>query len=69
MLESDHAIRDSQTTHTITQYVASPGNHTLSLEPYEIRDRACNKLVDSDPDPNEPYHVVGESILACQVGD
>ena len=58
-LESKGVVEGGGRTHTITQYVAGPGNYTLSLDGFDIRDRAGNRLVDTDAAVNEPYHVVG----------
>ena len=65
-LESDGAVEDSGDTYAITRHVAGPGNHTLSLDGYEVQDRAGNPLTDADPAVNEPYHVVGAAARACQ---
>ena len=65
-LESDGAVEGSGTTYSITRHVAGPGNHTLSLDGYEVRDRAGNLLADADPTVNEPYHVVGVAARTCQ---
>ena len=65
-LESEGVVEGSGRTHTITQYVAGPGNYTLSLDGFDIRDRAGNRLVDTDTAVNEPYHVVGTVARTCQ---
>ena len=65
-LESEGVVEGSGRTHTITQYVAGPGNYTLSLDGYDIRDRAGNRLADTDAAVNEPYHVVGTVARTCQ---
>ena len=65
-LESDGAVEGSGDTYAITRYVAGPGNHTLSLDGYEVRDRAGNPLADTEPAVNEPYHVVGAAARTCQ---
>ena len=65
-LESEGVVEGGGRTHTITQYVAGPGNYTLSLDGYDIRDRAGNHLVDTDTAVNEPYHVVGAAARTCQ---
>ena len=65
-LESDGAVKGSGDTYSITRHVAGPGNHTLSLDGYDIRDRAGNRLVDTDTAVNEPYHVVGAAARTCQ---
>ena len=65
-LESRGVVEGSGRTHTITQYVAGPGNYTLSLDGFDIRDRAGNHLRDSEPKVNEPYHVVGAAVRTCQ---
>ena len=64
-LESEGAVEGGGRTYTITQYVAGPGDYTLSLDGYTIWDRAGNRLVDTDPAVNEPYHVVGAAARAC----
>ena len=65
-LESRGVVEGSGRTHTITQYVAGPGNYTLSLDGFDIRDRAGNRLADTDPAVNEPYLVVGAVARTCQ---
>ena len=65
-LESDGAVEGSGDTYAITRHVAGPGNHTLSLDGYEVRDRAGNPLADADPAVNEPYRVVGAAARTCQ---
>ena len=65
-LESRGVVEGSGRTHTITQYVAGPGNYTLSLDGFDIRDRAGNRLVDTDAAVNELYHVVGAAARTCQ---
>ena len=62
-LESRGVVEGSGRTHTITQYVAGPGNYTLSLDGFDIRDRAGNRLVDTDAAVNEPYLVVGAARI------
>lgn len=64
--ESDGAVEGSGAAYNITRYVAGPGNHTLSLGGYDIRDRAGNHLADVDPAVNEPYHIVGPAARTCQ---
>ena len=64
-LESRGVVEGSGRTHTITQYVAGPGEYTLSLDGFDIRDRAGNYLRDADPAVNEPYRVVG-AARTCQ---
>ena len=64
-LESRGVVEGSGRTHTITQYVAGPGEYTLSLDGFDIRDRAGNRLVDTDTAVNEPYQVVGTAVRAC----
>ena len=64
-LESRGAVEGSGRTHTITQYVAGPGEYTLSLDGFDIRDRAGNHLRDTEPEVNEPYLVVG-AARTCQ---
>ena len=64
-LESRGVVEGSGRTHTITQYVAGPGNYTLSLDGFDIRDRAGNRLVDTDAAVNEPYLVVGAAVRTC----
>ena len=64
-LESEGVVEGDGRTHTITQYVAGPGTYTLSLDGFDIRDRAGNRLVDTDAAVNEPYHVVGEMVRTC----
>ena len=66
-LESAGAVEGSGRTYTITQYVAGPGEYTLSLDGYTIWDRAGNRLVDTDPAVNEPYHVVGAAARTCHM--
>ena len=66
-LESEGVSEGGGRTHTITQHVAGPGNYTLSLDGYDIRDRAGNPLADTDPKVSEPYHVVGTAARTCQV--
>ena len=51
--------------YTFTQYVGAPGNHTLNLDAYDIRDRAGNPLADGEPDVNEPYEVIGIDQQTC----
>ena len=63
-LESRGVVEGGGRTYTITQYVASPGEYTLSLDGFDIRDRAGNRLADTDPAVNEPYRVVG-AARAC----
>ena len=63
-LESRGVVEGGGRTYTITQYVAGPGEYTLSLDGFDIRDRAGNRLVDADPAVNEPYQVVG-AARAC----
>ena len=65
MLESYYTSYGSETRHNTTQYAAFPGRHTLSLDLYDIRDRASNPLVDTEPNVNEPYHVVGVDAWTC----
>ena len=65
-LESDGAVKGSGDVYTITRHVAGPGNHALSLDGYEVRDRAGNPLADADPVVNEPYRVVGAAARTCQ---
>ena len=65
-LESEGVVEGSGRTYAITQYVAGPGNYTLSLDGFDIRDRAGNRLVDADAAVNEPYHVVGAAARTCQ---
>ena len=65
-LESRGVVEGSGRTHTITQYVAGPGEYALSLDGFDIRDRAGNHLRDTEPKVNEPYHVVGAAVRACQ---
>ena len=64
-LELEGVVEGGGETYTITQYVAGPGNYTLSLDGYDIRDRGGNRLADVDPAVNEPYHVVGTAVRAC----
>ena len=64
-LESRGVVEGSGRTYAITQYVAGPGEYTLSLDGFDIRDRAGNHLRDADPAVNEPYHVVG-AARTCQ---
>ena len=64
-LESEGVVEGDGRTYTITQYAAGPGEYTLSLEGFDIRDRAGNRLVDTDPAVNEPYQVVG-AARTCQ---
>ena len=64
-LESRGVVEGSGRTYAITQYVAGPGNYTLSLDGFDIRDRAGNHLRDTDPAVNEPYLVVG-AARTCQ---
>ena len=66
-LESRGAIEGGGRTYTITQYVAGPGEYTLSLDGYNIRDWAGNRLKDTEPAVNEPYQVVGAAVRTCQV--
>ena len=66
-LESEGVSEGGGRTYTITQYVAGPGNYTLSLDGYDIRDRAGNRLSDAEPRVSEPYHVVGVAVRTCQV--
>ena len=66
-LESDGAIEGSGDKYSITRYVAGPGNHTLSLDGYDVQDRAGNHLADADPEVNEPYHVIGAAARTCQM--
>ena len=65
-LESDGAVEGSGDTYAITRHVAGPGNYTLSLDGYQVRDRAGNLLADAEPAVNEPYHVVGAAARTCQ---
>ncbi len=65
-LESDGAIEGGGAAYAITRHVAGPGNHTLYLDGYDIRDRAGNPLADADPGINEPYRVVGAAARTCQ---
>ena len=65
-LESEGVVEGSGRTYAITQYVAGPGNYTLSLDGFDIRDRAGNYLRDADPAVNEPYQVVGAAVRTCQ---
>ena len=65
-LESEGVVEGSGRTHTITQYVAGPGEYTLSLDGFDIRDRAGNHLRDTEPKVNEPYQVVGTVARTCQ---
>ena len=65
-LESRGVVEGSGRTHTITQYVAGPGEYTLSLDGFDIRDRAGNHLRDTEPKVNEPYQVVGAAVRTCQ---
>ena len=64
-LESKGVVEGSGRTHTITQYAAGPGEYALSLDGFDIRDRAGNYLRDADPAVNEPYRVVG-AARTCQ---
>ena len=64
-LESRGVVEGSGRTHTITQYVAGPGEYTLSLDGFDIRDRAGNRLADTEPAVNESYLVVGTAVRAC----
>ena len=66
-LESVGAIEGNGDTYTITRHVAGPGNHTLSLDGYEVRDRAGNLLADAELAASEPYHVVGAAARTCQM--
>ena len=65
-LESDGTVEGSGDTYAITRHVAGPGNYTLSLDGYDIRDRAGNHLADADTVAGEPYHVVGAAARTCQ---
>ena len=66
-LVSYGVVEGDRRVYEITQHVAGPGNHTLSLDTYEIRDRAGNQLRDPEPrKANEPYHVVGAAARTCQ---
>ncbi len=67
-LESDGAVEGGGAAYAITRHVAGPGNHTLNLDGYDIRDRAGNPLADADPGINEPYRVVGAATRTCQAG-
>ncbi len=49
------------------QYVAGPGNHAPSLDGYDIRDRADNRLVDANLAINEPYYIVETATRTCQI--
>ena len=64
-LESEGVVEGSGRTYTITQYAAGPGEYALSLDGFDIRDRAGNHLRDADPAVNEPYRVVG-AARTCQ---
>ena len=64
-LESEGMVQGSGSRYTITQHVAGPGNHTLSLDMYDIRDRAGNRLSDREPKVNEPYHVLETAVPVC----
>ena len=66
-LESEDIVEGSGSRYTITQHAAGSGNHTLSLDIYDIRDRAGNRLSDRAPEINEPYHVVGAAAQACRM--
>ena len=64
-LESEGVVEGGGRTYAITQYVAGPGEYALSLDGFDIRDRAGNYLRDADPAVNEPYRVVG-AARTCQ---
>ena len=65
-LESEAAVYGSGSTYTITKYVSSPGEYTLSLDGYTIWDGVGHPLADTEPEVNEPYHVVGAVARTCQ---
>ena len=58
-------VGNSGYRHTMTQYVAGPGNSTIYLDAYDIRDLAGNPLADLEPFPNEPYQVMWTAPERC----